>query len=63
MWLRGLLIAYVVARRPLQGIANARPETKAASQPCVAPSKLPFDPREFIKKLPGWEGTQLDQAE
>jgi len=37
------------------GIENARPETKAAGQPRVDVTKLPFDPREFIKSLPGWE--------
>ena len=37
---------------PLTGIENARPETKAAGQPRVDPSKLPFDPREFIKSVP-----------
>ena len=48
---------------PLTGIENARPETEAAGKPRVDPSKLPFDPREFIKSLPGWEGAELDQAE
>jgi arylsulfatase A-like enzyme len=45
---------------PYTGIENPRPETRAASQPRVDPSKLPFDPGEFIKKVPGWDGTQLD---
>jgi arylsulfatase len=48
---------------PLTGIENARPETKAAGQPRVDPAKLPFDPREFIKKLPGWEGAEFDRDE
>jgi arylsulfatase len=47
---------------PLQGIANARPETQTAGQPRVDPSKLPFDPREVIKKVPGWGGVEFDQA-
>ena len=46
---------------PLTGIENARPETKAAGQPRVDSSKLPFDPREFIKSLPGWEN--VDEGE
>lgn len=48
---------------PLTGIENARPETKAASQPRVDPSKLPFDPKELIKSLKGWEGAEFDRAE
>jgi arylsulfatase len=40
---------------PLTDIENARPETKAAGRPPVDASKLPFDPRKFIKRLPGWE--------
>ena len=48
---------------PLQGIENARPETKAAGQPRVDVTNLPFDPKEFIKALKGWEGAELDQAE
>jgi arylsulfatase len=40
---------------PLTGIENARPETKAAGRPRVDVTKLPFDPRQFIKSLPGWE--------
>ncbi|MGH8767625.1 MAG: hypothetical protein ACREVT_05515 [Burkholderiales bacterium] len=36
---------------------------KAAGQMRVDPSKLPFDPKEFIKQLKGWEGTELDQVE
>ena len=48
---------------PLTGIENARPETEAARQPRVDPSKLPFDPKEFIKALKGWEGAEFDEAE
>jgi len=48
---------------PLTGIENARPETEAAGRPRVDPAKLPFDPREFIKQLKGWEGTEFDQVE
>jgi arylsulfatase len=40
---------------PLTGIENARPETDAAGKPRIDPSKLPFDPMEFIKALPAWE--------
>ena len=47
---------------PFAGIENPRPETKAASQPRVDPSKLPFDPVEAIKKAPGWDGIDFDQA-
>jgi hypothetical protein len=48
---------------PLTGIENAHPETKAAGQPRVDPAKRPFDPKEFIKALKGWEGTEFDQSE
>ena len=48
---------------PLTGIENPRPATKAASQPRMDPSKLPFDPREFLKKVPGWEGIEFDRSE
>jgi arylsulfatase len=48
---------------PLTGIENARPETKAASQPRINPANLPFDPREVIKRLKGWEGTEFDRSE
>ena len=48
---------------PLTGIENARPETKAAGRWRVDPSKLPIDPREFIKQQKGWEDTELDRAE
>jgi arylsulfatase len=45
---------------PLTGISNARPETLAAGRPRVDVSKLPLDPKEFINKLPDWEGTEFD---
>jgi arylsulfatase len=48
---------------PLTGLANARPETEAAAHPRVDVSKLPFDPYEFIKKLPNWDNIQFDIAE
>jgi arylsulfatase len=48
---------------PLTGIQNARPETKAAGQPRVDPAKLPFDPKELLKSLKGWEGVEFDQSE
>jgi arylsulfatase len=48
---------------PLQGIQNARPETKDAGRPRVDVSKLPFDPAEAIKKVPGWDGIEIDRAE
>jgi len=48
---------------PLTGIENARPETEAAGRPRVDPAELPFDPREIIKQLKGWEGTEFDQVE
>jgi hypothetical protein len=47
---------------PFTGLENPRPAIKAASQPRVDSSKLPFDPREVIKKVPGWAGAELDQA-
>ena len=48
---------------PLTGIENASPATKAAGRPRVDVSKLPFDPKEFIKALPTWEGIEFDKAE
>jgi arylsulfatase A-like enzyme len=47
---------------PYVGLENPRPATKAASQPRVDPSRLPFDPAEAIKQVPGWAGTEFDQA-
>jgi arylsulfatase len=46
---------------PFTGLENPRPATKAASQPRVDLSKLPFDPAEAIKKVPGWDGAEFDQ--
>jgi arylsulfatase len=48
---------------PLKGIENARPETKAAGQPRVDVSKLPFDPYQFIKLLPEWNNIEFDREE
>jgi len=48
---------------PLTGIENARPDTNAAGQPRVDVNKLPFDPREFIKSLPGWENFGEDSPD
>ena len=48
---------------PLQGIENARPETKALGQPRMNGKDLPFAPLETIKQLKGWEGSEIDQAE
>jgi len=39
----------------LRGIENARPETVAATKPRIPADKLPFDPREAIMQIPGWE--------
>ncbi|HEY2620401.1 MAG TPA: sulfatase-like hydrolase/transferase [Acetobacteraceae bacterium] len=48
---------------PFVGVENARPATKAASQPRVDPSKLPFDLRDAIRQVPGWAGSEFDQTE
>jgi arylsulfatase A-like enzyme len=48
---------------PLTNIENARPETKAAGQPRVDVSKLPFDPFQFIDKLPEWDHVEFDKTE
>jgi len=48
---------------PLTGIENARPETKAAGQPRMDISKLPFDPYQFIKMLPEWNNIEFDEEE
>jgi arylsulfatase A-like enzyme len=48
---------------PLTGIENARPETKAAGQPRMDISKLPFDPYQFIKMLPDWNNVEFDEEE
>jgi arylsulfatase len=43
---------------PFKGLENPSPAVDAASKPRIDPDKLPFDPREFIKALPGWEQTE-----
>ena len=48
---------------PLQGIENARPETKALGQPRMNGKDLPFNPLDVIKQIKGWEGYDIDQAE
>ena len=40
---------------PFTGIENARPETREASKPRIPADRLPFDPREFIKRIPEWD--------
>ena len=45
------------------GIEKARPETKAASQPRLDVSKLPFDPYQFIKTVPEWNDIEFDKTE
>jgi hypothetical protein len=40
---------------PFKNVANARPETVAASKPRFDPKKLPFDPREAIMLVPEWD--------
>jgi len=41
---------------PYKNIENARPATIEASKPRIAPdTKIPFDPREAIMKVPEWE--------
>ena len=44
---------------PLTGIENARLETEAAGRLRMDPARLPFDPREFIKKLDGFQGASF----
>jgi arylsulfatase len=44
---------------PLAGIANARPETKAASKLRVDPEKLPFDASDIIAKGRPWDLTDM----
>jgi arylsulfatase len=45
---------------PLTGISNARPDVVTAGQSRVDFSKLPFDPMDYLNKLPAWEGTEFD---
>jgi arylsulfatase len=48
---------------PFTGLENPRPATLAASRPRVDPSKLPFDPAEAVRLVPGWAGTTFDTAD
>lgn len=48
---------------PLTGIENARPATKAASQPRVDAKDLPFNPLDVINQIKGWEGSGFDRVE
>ncbi len=45
---------------PFTGIANARPETKALSEPPVDMSMLPFDPLEYLEHELPWDGFDPD---
>ncbi|MHC4207069.1 MAG: sulfatase-like hydrolase/transferase, partial [Planctomycetota bacterium] len=45
---------------PFKNIENARPETIEASRPRIPRNKVPFDPREAIKKVPEWDN--LDRS-
>jgi len=40
---------------PFRGLENPRPEVEAAGRLRIPADRLPFDPREFIRALPGWE--------
>lgn len=44
---------------PFRNLQDPRPEIQAAQQFRVNPEDLPFDPFEFIKKVPEWEN--IDQ--
>ncbi|WP_374025457.1 sulfatase-like hydrolase/transferase [Mycobacterium sp. HNNTM2301] len=46
---------------PLTGITDARAETTNAGQPRVDLTKLPFDPMDFLGRLPDWEGVEFDR--
>ena len=48
---------------PLQGIENARPETKALSQPRIDGKDLPFNPLDVTKQIKGWEGYDINPAD
>jgi arylsulfatase len=48
---------------PFQGVENARPETKALSQPRIDGKDLPLNPLDVIKQIKGWEGYDIDQAD
>ena len=43
---------------PFTGITDPRPELEDASKPRIPPEKLPFDPREFLRKLDEWENIE-----
>ena len=43
---------------PFKGLESPSAKVKAASEPRIDPSKLPFDPREFSKHLDEWENTE-----
>jgi arylsulfatase len=45
---------------PFTGIANAREETKALSQPPVDMDTLPFDPLEYLQHELPWDGLDQD---
>ena len=43
---------------PFQNIENPRPEVQEAQQLRIPKDKLPFDPREAIKRVPEWENIE-----
>ncbi len=45
---------------PLQGIENARPETRALGQPRMNLKELPFNPLDVIKQINEWAGSKFD---
>jgi arylsulfatase len=45
---------------PFKNVITDRPEVKAASKPRFPAGKLPFDPREFIKKVPEWDNVDAN---
>jgi hypothetical protein len=44
------------------GAGACPPNTVAASKSRLDVSKLPFDPRAFIRNVPGWDGVKFDQT-
>ena len=48
---------------PLTGIENAARKPRPQASRAWIASKLPFDPKEFIKQLKGWEGAEFDRSE